>query len=69
MFFVALFACKEREEFDSGMDAEFDPNDRVGTGCESSYKAGLKQEEKPLAAAAQAETELGKVVPDTTAAQ
>ena len=69
VFFVALAACKEREEFDSGMDAEFDPNDRVGTGCESSYKAGLKgAEEKPLAAAAQAETELGKVVPDTTAA-
>ena len=42
VFLIALFVCKENEEFDSGMDAEFDPHDRVGTGCESSYAAGMK---------------------------
>jgi len=26
------------------MDALFDPNDRVGTGAESSYAAGLKKD-------------------------
>jgi len=34
------------------MDAEFDPNDRTGCGCESSYAAGLDTEKTPLKPAA-----------------
>jgi len=47
VFFISLFACKEVEENFSGMDGVFDPNDRVGTGAESSYAAGLKGDEAP----------------------
>ena len=39
-FVLSFIFCTEKEPFDHDVDAEYDENDRVGTG-KSSYEAGL----------------------------